>query len=356
MTTILYLTTKYSKQSGGGKFSEAVFQGLSFLNDTRVVRYEIDTSSSFLTRLANALHGFIYGITRQTEEEIVAICEQEKVNVLFASYTYFGTLCRNLKSRIPGLRIVSLAQNVEYSYHRRLFNLSHDNILQGLLFIAAVKLNERRQLKSSDYLFALNTRDASEFQRIYGKYPDSILGIILPDEYIATNNINDLSNEEFALFVGSRFPPNEYAVRWIAEHIAPKSPLNIKIVGKGLEAMRDELQNTPNLTIVGTVDDLTGYYNKARFIISPIFQGSGMKVKTAEALMYGKRILATDESLEGYDTANLPDVIRCQTSQEFIEAMLLSLDCPRYCALNRDIYLKNHSMPVLVKKLSRAVP
>ncbi len=37
------------------------------------------------------------------------------------------------------------------------------------------------------------------------------------------------------------------------------------------------------------------------YIISPIFVGGGMKVKTCEALMYGKNIIGTSESFEGYD-------------------------------------------------------
>jgi len=35
-------------------------------------------------------------------------------------------------------------------------------------------------------------------------------------------------------------------------------------------------------------------------VILPIISGSGMKTKTAEALMYGKSIIGIKEAFEGY--------------------------------------------------------
>lgn len=43
------------------------------------------------------------------------------------------------------------------------------------------------------------------------------------------------------------------------------------------------------------------YIYNADFLIAPIFEGSGMKLKTAEALMYGKTVFGTTEAFEGYD-------------------------------------------------------
>ena len=51
---------------------------------------------------------------------------------------------------------------------------------------------------------------------------------------------------------------------------------------------KELLQKDPN-----NVDCLETWYEKADVVISPIFLGSGMKTKTAEALMYGKPILGT---------------------------------------------------------------
>ena len=53
----------------------------------------------------------------------------------------------------------------------------------------------------------------------------------------------------------------------------------------------------------------------------PIFYGSGMKVKTAEAMMYGRIILASDEALEGYDVGNVNGIYRCNKAEEYIDVI-----------------------------------
>ena len=53
-------------------------------------------------------------------------------------------------------------------------------------------------------------------------------------------------------------------------------------------------------------------------MVLPILWGDGMKVKTAEALMFGKTIFATDEALEGYMIENTENIYRCNSADEFI--------------------------------------
>ena len=77
---------------------------------------------------------------------------------------------------------------------------------------------------------------------------------------------------------------------------------------------------------IGTVSSLKEWYVDADLVVAPIFEGGGMKVKTAEALSYGKHFIGCTESLEGY-WEDMPDVIRdekvfkCDTPQEFAKAI-----------------------------------
>lgn len=355
MTTVLCITMPYPKQSGGGKFTDALLQGVSSIPDTRIIEYTITSSPSLTNRLFNCLRGYVQGVTPATLEEIVAICEREGVSVLLAGYTFFGTLVRNIRKRLPNIRIISVAQNIETVYTYQMFRVNKQQLLPWALFQLAIWLNERRQLAISDYVFALNDRDAKDMVRLFGKTPNDTIGMVLPDSFSEPKISDNLHKKPYALFVGSFFPPNEFAVKWIAQNIAPASPIPIKIIGHGMEALKDHLQGISNLEIVGTVDNLSSYYHEAQFVISPIFHGSGMKVKTAEALMFGKRILGTPEALEGYDTTEKADIICCQTPDEFLLAMRQSQHCSLFSPQNRALYLKNHSMGTLVEKLQRAM-
>ena len=115
------------------------------------------------------------------------------------------------------------------------------------------------------------------------------------------------------------FKPNIEGIIWFAQNVAKHMDVNVCVVGKGMEQIA--VDSFPdNVKVLGGVEDLGIYYSGALGVIMPIFTGYGMKVKTAEAMMYGKPILATDEALRGYAIDNLEWVYRCNTSDEFIRA------------------------------------
>lgn len=56
-------------------------------------------------------------------------------------------------------------------------------------------------------------------------------------------------------------------------------------------------------------------------MIAPIFDGSGMKTKVAEALMYGKKIIGTPEAFSGYEGVADQAGWVCATANEFVAAI-----------------------------------
>ena len=63
------------------------------------------------------------------------------------------------------------------------------------------------------------------------------------------------------------------------------------------------------------------WYRNAHCVIAPIFDGSGMKTKVAEALMFGKKIIGTSEAFSGYE--EIVNIVgwKCDTAAEFIETI-----------------------------------
>lgn len=51
----------------------------------------------------------------------------------------------------------------------------------------------------------------------------------------------------------------------------------------------------------------------------PILSGGEMKVKTAEAMMHGKKIYGTKEALTGYDIQDIDTIIEGYTAEQFIK-------------------------------------
>lgn len=103
------------------------------------------------------------------------------------------------------------------------------------------------------------------------------------------------------LFVGSSAIHNVEAIQFFIKSIFPKiikiyPNLKLEICGSCV----NEIQTTsPNIILTGVVDDLLPYYKKATIVINPIIQGSGLKIKTVEAMSYGKCLVTTTIGIEG---------------------------------------------------------
>jgi hypothetical protein len=92
--------------------------------------------------------------------------------------------------------------------------------------------------------------------------------------------------------------------------------------------------------------DLKPNIENADFMLFPNFEGSGMKVKTCEALMYGKNIIGTSEAFEGYDVDYDKAGARCNTKEEFRKAIddFANTPRPRFNTYTREVFINNYSL------------
>ena len=82
------------------------------------------------------------------------------------------------------------------------------------------------------------------------------------------------------LFVGGGFYANRAGIRWFAREVAPAINLPTLVVGYGLDDLREELERSGNVQLIGAVESLEPWYLIAKAAIAPIFAGSGMKTNT----------------------------------------------------------------------------
>jgi len=197
----------------------------------------------------------------------------------------------------------------------------------------AVRELEKKAVKYADKIITLNSRDNNLLVEKFGKKSDFIFPITIEDKF--RDNVSALqpldTGKKYMLFVGSYYKPNVEAVRWLKKNVMDNIDLKLIVVGKNMEKVRKELE-TDKIQIAGTVDDITDYYRNAILVIEPIFTGGGMKVKTAEALMYGKNIIGTHEAFVGYDKIDEIDgICLCGNPDEFVSAI-------KYVSMENKVY------------------
>lgn len=234
-----------------------------------------------------------------------------------------SSLLGRLAGKIPEKsKQVLFLHNIEQLYAKNKVLHQGPQFLPSFL---ASKSNETTAIRHADAVICLNERDATLLQKLYGTTADMLLPISFADCFDQTKITNDAPKREL-LFIGSNFPPNLDGIKWFIREVLPLLPgYRLNIVGKGFEDERTALQSEA-VTVTGTVDDLASYYYRYPGLVMPIQYGDGMKVKTAEAMMYGRTIFATDEALEGYDADGVEGIYRCNTAAEFAAAITAFYD------------------------------
>lgn len=110
------------------------------------------------------------------------------------------------------------------------------------------------------------------------------------------------------------YPPNIDAVVWFSREVWPsirsRFPEAIfRIVGKDPAPAVRALQSIPGIDIAGRVERVSDELRNATIAISPLRFGTGFKIKAIEALACGAPLVASTETLQGYDLIPGQDVM-----------------------------------------------
>ena len=261
---------------------------------------------------------------------------------VFLSTSLFGLVARELKRHGYGGKIIVHFHNVESVY----YDAYVPKWLPGRQFIIrCADHNDGFSCRYADKVLVLNERDGRMLEQRYGRCPDAVLPLALPDSFLGTDMQAMTSECPLCVFIGSCFPPNNEGVLWFVRNVLPHVHVRFKVVGKGMSRLKAAHECLKDIDFVSDAPDLRPYFEEADFVVLPIFSGSGMKVKTCEALMHGKNILGTDEAFEGYmlDTEKIGG--RCNTAADFIARLEGYSRCPvrRFNSYARSVYLQNYS-------------
>jgi len=310
---------------------------------------ELSAIQKIYTTLRNLL-GYAGGLTKQQIENILRMIQNKRYCFVFIDTSIYGRLCRIVKLKFPSMPVLVFFHNCEYQFARERVQVD------GPLFIPilfSVYLNEKSSLIYADSNVFLNERDLRKTEERYRVKLDKakIIPISMPDTFDPCSDADMLQKEPYLLFVGSAFYANIEAVKWLINNLAGRIESKIVIVGSGMMASFPE--HIKDLEIFDFVNDLSVMYAGACAVILPIYYGSGMKVKTCEALMYGKKIIGSQEAFEGYDI-NPACMIVCHSVDEYIKA-IDNLDGSAFCQEARDMYLTKYSERAVSSMIKNAI-
>lgn len=278
-------------------------------NDDHIVCKK--TNKKVLYRVKNSIFCTPFFSNRQ-ETELIEFILQNKIDIVFFQRSFYGKLVKRLKRL--GIESQIFMENIEKNYFQN--KMKRQNFLYIFPYVVT-SLLERKALHYADSIICLTSRDADSVEEIYNRKCTAIIPMTFSDSY-QNIDVQIDRNEKKLMFIGSLFPPNLDGIKWFVDNVMSSlDNFKLYIVGKNFEEKRYELERE-NVVIIGTVDDLIPYYSQNCALVMPILFGDGIKVKTAEAMMFGKVIFATENALIGYDVQDVKGIYQCDTAEEFI--------------------------------------
>lgn len=297
---------------------------------------------SLLTAAVLCPFGYFNGLTPRKVKEIIRLSAQ--YDYVFISNSIFGLVAKRLREAGYGGRVISFFHNVESVYYESRIS-KHLPLRQ--LIIRCASDNDRDALSYSDTSVGLCERDNRILRSLYGKGLDLLAPISFADR--CQSQTPDLqamtARRPRCMFIGSNFPANAEGVLWFVQNVLPHVDIDFTIVGQNMDKLQKTHDCLRSIPVYSNVPDLTPFWQQADFMIFPVFDGSGMKVKTCEALMYGKNILGTTESFEGYDVDPNRCGRLCNTAEEYIAALqeLAQNPVTRYNQYARTCFLQRYA-------------
>ncbi len=150
------------------------------------------------------------------------------------------------------------------------------------------------------------------------------------------------------LFVGSQCPPNVDGIRWFYDAVfrphLKGCGLSMALAGTVCRAA--DIQD-PAVFNLGQVDDLDQVYRDARAVVVPLFHGTGISIKTLEAMGQGKAVVATPCGRRGLSDCedcliSLPSDVEPAAAADTIAELCRSPEMLRHYGRRARDYAQRH--------------
>ena len=155
---------------------------------------------------------------------------------------------------------------------------------------------ERRGLQRADIVLAIQDEEKKYFQEL-GLPRVEVIGFVTPPNFLPPRP----KQRKLTIgYIGSSNPWNVNSFRALNAALEAQSELMkrfaFKVAGPICKVVKEE---SPIFQIEGIVDNVQSFYRDVDIVVNPMIGGTGLKIKSIEALSYGRPFLSTIDGMVG---------------------------------------------------------
>ena len=178
---------------------------------------------------------------------------------------------------------------------------------------------EAKGLQRCQHIFAVQDEEMAYFHllsprskvyNIYSKYDYH------PQLTVENHNIVFLSG-------GNSYNVN--GIHWFVKEVFPMIRKRFNdaklLIGGSICKVVKDLEDVPGVQLLGFVDNPADFYAKADVAINPVYQGTGLKIKTFEAISYDKVTLVHPHSMAGVFQKETAPLFALKKAYQWVECL-----------------------------------
>jgi polysaccharide biosynthesis protein PslH len=284
------------------------------------VLYVEQTQISFLKKMATRVKSF-FGLSTTQLDQIIWKLNLSFIAKLFKPFQIDDWYDSSMEEKVRSLKEKHVYDVVlvEYVFLSKVFELFGENVLKildthdvfadrHLMYVNRGKIphffyTTREQeligLNRADVVLAIQKNEFDYFSNLTRKKVLLVGHICNPLQL----EVNFFEETVSLLFIGSGTAPNIDALHYLCNDLASQ------LVNDGVLFHCNVVGDLPvytginqcYFTFFGRVESLEEFYREADIVINPIRIGTGLNVKSIEAISYGKPLITTSLGMEGLE-------------------------------------------------------
>ena len=184
-----------------------------------------------------------------------------------------------------------------------------------------------KSLQRSPYIFAVQDEEKIFFQMLSPR--SKVFNIYSKYDY----HPQSVAGNHRVLFLSGSNKHNLLGLKWFINEILPLivnkwTDAKLYIGGSICNSIKEVIHND-NVIICGYIDDLSAFYRQGDVAINPVYQGTGLKIKTFEALSYDKVTLVHPHSMAGVYKKNEAPLFASEKPEEWVKFLETVWDNPK---------------------------
>ncbi len=300
---------------------------------------DIRTEPSIIGVLKSQWRGSAYHVDRfdhaPVREALIMMLKQSDYDIIQLESLYTLPYIDAIRAH-SAAKVVMRAHNVEHQIWSRLASGEQYMGRRWALGYLSRQLEqyEREAIQAVDLITTVSSIDQSLLQQWSGEVPvqSYSIGLDMSQYKVQPSEKRDV----FSIgFIGSMdWRPNAEGVDWFLAEVWPQimdrhHNAAFKIAGRNISV--DQIKRYAAFTgveVVGEVDDAHEFMRRCDVLITPLFSGSGMRVKIIEAMALATPVVSTSIGLEGIAAVHLQHIMVADTAVAFSSSIDELIDQP----------------------------